>query len=272
MVKHKTNPSIWIRCTRHPSLKLKVKELGLSKHDEQVLSSGEWLNDQLIQAAMTLLRKQFPDQNGLQSTQILARNLQWLSSNTDFVQISYISQSHWVCASNIFSSPEVCDLYDSMPPVYSSTLTSQVAAIMKCQSPCFKLRHIDVQHQSGGQDCGLFAIAFMYALCAGKDPHLCYFDQSQMRSHLHSCLQNQTMSEFPAATKPRRLGRTRVKCVRNFNVYCTCRLTWNKNQNIFGDLAKCGRCKEWFHQRCQNIPEEVYIESSYNWLCSSCSH
>ena len=134
--------------TSQPETEYWVKELGLSKHDEQVLSSGEWLNDQLIQAAMTLLRKQFPDQNGLQSTQILARNLQWLSSNTDFVQILHISQSHWVCASNIFSSPEVCDLYDSMPPVYSSTLTSQVAAMMKCQSPCFKLRHIDVQHQS----------------------------------------------------------------------------------------------------------------------------
>ena len=125
--------------------------------------------------------------------------------------------------------------------------------------------------QQGGQDCGLFAIAFMYALCTGKDPHLCSFDQLQMRCHLHSCLQSQTMSEFPAATKPRRLGRTRVKSVRCFNVYCTCRLIWNKNQNIFGDLAKCGRCKEWFHQRCQNIPDEVYIEPSYNWLCSSCS-
>ena len=84
---------------------------------KQVLTSGEWLNDILIQAAMTLLKKQFPDQNGLQSTQILAKNLQWQSSNSDFVQILHVSQSHWVCSSNIFSSPEVCDLYNGMPPV-----------------------------------------------------------------------------------------------------------------------------------------------------------
>ena len=191
---------------------------------------------------MTLIKKQFPDQNGLQSTQILAKNLQWQSSNSDFVQILHVSQSHWVCSSNIFSSPEVCDLYSHLST--SAHLPVKLLQYMKCQSPSFKLRHIDVQHQSGGQDCGLFAIAFMYALCTGKDPHLCSFDQLQMRCHLHSCLQSQTMSEFPAATKPRRLGRTRVKSVRSFNVYCTCRLIWNKNQNIFGNLAKCGRCKE----------------------------
>ena len=188
-----------------------------------------------------------------------------LSSNSHFVQILHISQSHWVCASNFFPSPEVCDLNDSMPPVYTSTLTSQVAAIMKCQSPSFKLRHIDVQHQSGAR---------LWPFRNSVHVRTLYRKRSSLVFlwPIHSCLQNQAMSEFPAATKPQRLGRTRVKFVRNFNMYCTCRLTWNKNQSIFGDLAKCGRCKEWFHQWCQNIPEEVYIKSSYNWLCNSCSH
>ena len=129
------------------------------------------------------------------------KSLQRIFSGSQATQILHVSQSHWVCSSKIFPSPEVCDLYDSMPPVYTSTLTCQVAAIMKYQSPSFKLRHIDVQHQSGGQDCGLFSIAFIYAVCTGKDPHLCSFDQLQIRCHLRSCLQSQTMSEFSSSHK-----------------------------------------------------------------------
>ncbi len=71
-----------------------------------------------------------------------------------------------------------------MPPVVTSTLTNQIAAILKHKEPEFKLRYINVQHQSGGNDCGPFAIAFAVALCAGKDPHSCNFDQKSMRSHL----------------------------------------------------------------------------------------
>ena len=69
---------------------------------------------------------------------------------------------------------------------------------------------------------------------------------------VHAYKAKQCLS-FPAATKPRRLSRTRMKYVQTFNVYCTCRLIWNKNQNIFGNLAKCGWCKEWFHQQCQKF-------------------
>lgn len=93
-----------------------------------------------IQAAVTLLKKQFPDQSyqrifsGNQATQTLLISMS-------------LSQSHWVCASNIFSSPEVCNIYDSMPPIYTSTLTCQVEHY-RCQSPSFNLRHINVQHQS----------------------------------------------------------------------------------------------------------------------------
>ena len=35
------------------------------------------------------------------------------------------------------------------------------------------LQYVNVQHQYGGSDCGLYALAFAAALCAGIDPTAC---------------------------------------------------------------------------------------------------
>ena len=118
-----------------------IKPLGLKEEDRKHLVTGDWLSDNHISAVLKLLKKQYPHQNGLQSTQLLAKNLQWQASNTGFVQILHISANHWVCASNVFSPPGVCDVYDSMPATYSSTLIRQVAAMMKTLNPSFTLRY-----------------------------------------------------------------------------------------------------------------------------------
>lgn len=247
-----------------------IEPLDLREADRECLVRGDWLNDGHITAASKLLQKQYPNQNGLRSTQLLAKKLKWQSSNVDFVQIVHVGGNHWVCASNALSSPGVCDVYDSMPASHSSTLTRQVAAIMKSPEPAFTMRYINVQMQNGANDCGLFAVAFAVALCSGKDPHICSYDQSQMREHLFQCLEKGEMTEFPATKKPKRLSR-RLKSTRSVKVYCTCRLPWDKSKNFYGGLAQCGKCSVWFHQSCMDIPNEAYSEPSYSWLCSSCS-
>ena len=179
--------------------------------------------------------------------------------------------NHWVCVSNKLSSPGVVEVFDSMPAVVSSTLTTQVAAIIKHNEPEFRIRFINVQHQSGGSDCGLFAIASAVALCAGMDPHSCSYDQPSMRLHLRRCLENQEMTMFPAASKPLRRSRSRVKLTRTVCVYCVCRQPWSKASSMFGDLAKCGQCGEWFHQTCAKVPDTIYLEKDRSWFCSACS-
>ena len=174
-----------------------------------------------------------------------------------------------MCISNIHSSPGVCDIYDSMPASKSSTLTKQVAAVMQCAEPSFKMRFVNVQMQSGASDCALFAIAFAVALCAGKDPHKCSFNQDKMRCHLKECLERGRMSEFPTTIKPRRCT-TSIKSTKVVAVYCTCRLPWDKSMTIHGDLAQCHQCKNWFHQKCMDIPTAAYVDRSFLWFCTSC--
>ena len=86
----------------------------------------------------------------------------------------------------MLSPPGVVEVYDSMPAysTHSSVLKRQVAAVLQTPQSAFELRHVNVQHQVGGSDCGLFTITFAVALCSGLDPLRCSFKQAQMRSHL----------------------------------------------------------------------------------------
>lgn len=54
-----------------------------------------------------------------------------------------------------------------------------------------------VQRQVGGDDCGLFAVAFAEAVCRGDDPELLRFDQGKMRQHLEQCFVSGIMTAFP---------------------------------------------------------------------------
>ena len=145
-----------------------VKDLCLTDQDRESLVNGEWLNDKQVNAANELLRIKHPTINGLQDPLVLAYNCVYRSGSQRFVQIINIAQSHWICASNMLSPPGVVEVYDSMPSysVHSSNLTRQVAAILQTPQADFELRHVDVQRQVGGSDCGLFALAFATALCS----------------------------------------------------------------------------------------------------------
>ncbi len=146
-----------------------VEALGLTAIDRNRLDSGEWLSDNHIRAANALLRKTYPAQNGLQDTLALQEKLMWKSEPTDFVQVISISRNHWVCASNVLSSPGVVDVYDSLPSCMGKAsftmLKTQLAAVVKTEDEEFVIRLVDVQQQAGAYDCGLFAIVFEQELC-----------------------------------------------------------------------------------------------------------
>ena len=82
--------------------------------------------------------------------------------------------------------------------------------IMNCISDIYKdidlffITHRDVQRWLGPNDCGLFVLAFLYALVDpsfdgnGKDPSFLRFEQSKMRSHYAYCTENSIFTEFPS--------------------------------------------------------------------------
>ena len=57
-------------------------------------------------------------------------------------------------------------------------------------------RSQDTEKQNNGSDCGRFAIAVAFELCAGNNTMTILWPQEQMREHLKSALENRNLRPF----------------------------------------------------------------------------
>ena len=261
------------RRVKHRNIKFdSVSTRLLGAEDKCQLQQGEWLTDKHVNVFNNLVSCQFPKQNGFQCPLLLGELLNYGSSNEDFVQIVNLSRQHWVCVSNIFSSPGVVDVYDSIPSysMKSFALQTQVATIMKSSAKSFQLRHIDVQRQIGTNDCALFAMAFATSLCLRRDPTTESYLQASMRQHFMACYDNQKILPFPNSSHHRRLGRQKIIHVQRVDIFCICHLPWNSKENERGPLVQCYMCKEWYHQLCMNINQDVIDQPLIKYCCIIC--
>ena len=166
----------------------------LYEEDRICIDNGDWLSDAHICICSV---KTFIVTSEPEWPLLLSNKLQWKLPNLDFIQIAHIDGNHWICLSNISCLPNICNVYDSMSPQYSSSIVTQVAVIMKCSQACFTiLCHISVQMQCGSSDCGLLTIAFATFLCEKKDPSKYSFQQSKMRNHLKECSRSRRCAAF----------------------------------------------------------------------------
>ena len=172
-----------------------VKDLLLTVEDKEILESGRWLNDKHISAAQQLLRKQYPFVSGLQNP-ILGSNLTFDVMETEGVQIIN-HRNHWTCLSTIGCQPSEVNVYDSLHARLSASAMKQTCSMLNTTEAKLTVRMRKVQIQSGGSDCGVFAIAFAVCLCEGKDPCSISWTQPLMRQHLVKCLSKQRMTPFP---------------------------------------------------------------------------
>jgi len=90
-------------------------------------------------------------------------------------------------------------VYDS---VYDTVDKETAMVILQLFGQTCSLEVVQIQKQSGGRDCGLFAIGISTALCFGLDPKTLMFDQVGMRPHFVDCLEQGALSLFPTAYIP----------------------------------------------------------------------
>lgn len=250
-----------------------LKDLDLNNNDLQQLLHGDWLSDKHVRAVNKLLSQQFPTYNGFQDPLLLACSDKPCKSCDNFIQIINISNIHWVCTSTVLSSPGVVEVYDSNPKysIGSSVLHEQIAKLLKTSEESFCVKHVKVQLQAGANDCALFAIANATTLCCGGDPHITSYNQANFRAHLAKCYELQHMSMFPIANFPRRIARNRaISLPKVINVFCTCRLPWNKNNHRKGALVQCQLCKEWYHEECMDISRDIIDYPVMKYNCKLC--
>ncbi len=145
--------------------------------------------------------------------------------NGEFVQILHTGQSQWLNISTIGTKHPVVHVYDSMYPSASTTVKAQVAVLLHTTFPSVQLNFMGIQMQSGGADCGVFAVAFATSLALGKAPGQFHFDQPRIRQHLFKCLKSRKMVMFPHK-KLRRAIETHQKCLK-FIVCVECQFCIN---------------------------------------------
>ena len=173
----------------------------LKNTDKCLLQGGYWLNDRLINAAMTLLRNETYEKNiGGHQDVIIAddQGFHCSDSGQGFVQIVNVRGNHWVTVSNLLNTPGITCVYDSLHALSIKPKEERISYPMNvdhalCQisrrEKSFTMVVENVQQQNRGEDCGLFAITYAALLCADQDPAKAVINQNIMRQELlHSLL------------------------------------------------------------------------------------
>ena len=96
------------------------------------------------------------------------------------------------------------------------------------------------------------------------------FEQSKMREHLKKCFLRNRLECFPESRRRRRLGRHRFVATKPVDVFCKCRLTWNRVQNQLGDLIQCEICRKWCHEVCEGVDRTKFEHPKNHWYCTKC--
>ena len=245
----------------------------LSKYDEKRLTKQEEITPSAMNLSQDILKEAFPNVKGFKT--VVRGSLQVSGRvSGDFVQILHDGNNHWVCVSNIgldVRDPAAVNMYDSMNQGFIAKFIKQrLASFMCIQSAEMKVIMKSVQQQTSNVDCGVFAIAFATALAFGQDPSKLRFDVPKMRSHLVECLKLKKMSPFPEM-KP---GCSDIVLSKRkfytIELFCSCRMPYEKPKSEADLMAKCGSCKEWFHQRCDSLKSSGNVSLCVNCVLEKC--
>ena len=230
----------------------------LMQSDRDVLLNiTGWLNDDIVSAAQQLLK---PLGYGFQDT-CLGMTYSFTIEYGEVIQVLHNGHNHWLLLEPRRMKSSFMTVYKSV----STKVKTQIAALLAAKGESIKLSFVNVQKQSGGCDCGLFALAFATALVNGTNPGICFFDQGRMRRHLYQCLTQGKMEQFPMLKSNG--AEAKINSEDIIKVYCSCRMP-----EVDGiDMVQCNQCQEWFHLGCVAVPDEAMSDSATEWFCPTCA-
>ena len=119
---------------------------GLTTKDEEVLlTDGEWLPDNIINASQKLIKERYPHVCGFQNV-CLGQTLGFEVTRGEFVQILHTGRGHWVTISTIGCENSEVQVFDSMPPAVTSSIKKQIATLVRNEEKNIILRYNNVEY------------------------------------------------------------------------------------------------------------------------------
>ena len=114
-------------------------------------------------AVQKLLKQQLPVRNGFRDP-CCGLTYAFEIMSDEFIQVLHNGQDHWLTISTIGTAEDEVFVFDSMYASVSTKMKHQIVTLLATQTKTIKLSFVDVQKQSGGYNCGLFALVFAILL------------------------------------------------------------------------------------------------------------
>ena len=131
------------------------------------------LIDVISNAAQVILKEQFPDLLGFQSTLLLKKEQPGYQSEKVYIQIIFDQESHWIVTSNALAKRGQEIVYNS---IFNSMDKNTKEIVENLFGPSVTPYLVEGSKQSGGADCGLYTIGNATALAFGLNPSQITFD------------------------------------------------------------------------------------------------
>ena len=188
----------------------------------------------------------------------------------EFVQVLHMNNNHWICAAG--NRKDEVSVYDSMGGNLSKDTVHVIARMVKYEDKELMVKLIPLQHETNGNDCGLFALAFASDFAEGIDPSEPYYDKKALRNHLLQCFRNNKINQFLQEDMSVKSKPSKIVC-KVYEVFCICKDVFfeedvEKEPENF--MAECSKCEEWYHRKCEVISKEVFVKPNAPWECSFC--
>eukprot|EP00058_Branchiostoma_floridae_P016733 XP_002602221.1 hypothetical protein BRAFLDRAFT_76910 [Branchiostoma floridae] len=233
----------------------------INKRVESV--GGKMLTYNHIQAAQSLLRRQYPALQGLEDPVFGLYEAGFAKMTGKGLQIHHSGSGtmHWVLSS--YTDGQVY-LYDSLGVAISKSLQIQLcqsyAGFADQDTNVLTVLLPEVQHQWNAEDCGLFVIAWAVDIAEGQDVSRLMYDDRKMRSHLEMCFKEEKLTPFPRLTS--RKWRVRPISAHQVSLVCHC-----DQGGRLGRLERCKACRRIFHVSClaASPPRDG------TWACGDCA-
>jgi hypothetical protein len=182
-----------------------LPDLNLNMADKEVIVSGAWLNDKIIDAVNKMA--EFQSGGDANQTTLLVQG-SFRAISGDVIQILH-DTNHWVAVT--VRAEEILYADSAQRPI-SAVVAEQLRQLFRTRKNAdgrLAVVRVPCDPQPNGSDCGVYAAAFAAEWASGSLACDVGFDHSQMRLHLVKCLEKGVLDVFPKSGVKRR-GRKRI--------------------------------------------------------------
>ena len=191
----------------------------------------------------------------------LQQNNSWPVPSAEFIQIINANNNHWITISNIGCDKiSTVNVYDSLQQLPTESTCSTIAKYVQCPEDNMMLNIMNVDRQTDGSSCGVYATAFAASLAAGEDPVDLKYNNPTMRAHLAQCVTRNQLTPFPSVAAVRRRRVMKSKMV---NLHCVCR-----QPDTGSFMICCDSCNQWYHGCCVGLKSKP---PNGKWYCNKCN-